>query len=203
MLICPMKCVPSFYGVGYGGKMVQSSIIASILFYFYLFIILYLFYLFILVVPGLSCGRWAPWLRLVGSLVAAGGLLSCDMWTLSCGVHVGSSSLTRDRTRIPCIGRQILNHWATREVPASILFSTDYMPSRVLKETESHVVKELASSNCHKQKEYLANAMILLFKVFQYFNCLDQMCYCLFLTVLGYSNAQQEMRRTQISLVIG
>ena len=58
--------------------MVQSSIIASILFYFYLFIILYLFYLFILVVPGLSCGRWAPWLRLVGSLVAAGGLLSCD-----------------------------------------------------------------------------------------------------------------------------
>ena len=30
--------------------------------------------------------------------------------------HVGSSK-TRDRTYVPCIGRQILNHWATREVP--------------------------------------------------------------------------------------
>ena len=27
------------------------------------------------------------------------------------------SSPTRDRTRVPCIGRQILNHWTTREVP--------------------------------------------------------------------------------------
>ena len=30
--------------------------------------------------------------------------------------HVGSSR-TRDRTRVPCTGRQILNHCATREVP--------------------------------------------------------------------------------------
>ena len=29
--------------------------------------------------------------------------------------HVGSSR-TRDRTRVPCIGRRILNHCATREV---------------------------------------------------------------------------------------
>ena len=29
--------------------------------------------------------------------------------------HVGSSQ-TRDRTRVPCIGRRILNHCATREV---------------------------------------------------------------------------------------
>ena len=27
------------------------------------------------------------------------------------------SPQTRDQTRVPCIGRQILNHWATREVP--------------------------------------------------------------------------------------
>ena len=32
--------------------------------------------------------------------------------------HVGSSR-TRDRTCVPCIGRQILNHWTTREVPFS------------------------------------------------------------------------------------
>ena len=37
-------------------------------------------------------------------LVVAGGLLSCGMRTLSCGMHVGSSSLTRDQSRAPCIG---------------------------------------------------------------------------------------------------
>ena len=35
------------------------------------------------------------------------------MWDLS--------SLTRDRTRVPCIGRQILNHWTTREVLPTFL----------------------------------------------------------------------------------
>ena len=39
------------------------------------------------------------WLCLV--LIAAGGLLSCGMRTLSCGMHVGSSSLTRDQTWAP------------------------------------------------------------------------------------------------------
>ena len=36
--------------------------------------------------------------------------------------HVGSSQ-TRARTRVPCIGRQTLNHCATREAPISFLFS--------------------------------------------------------------------------------
>ena len=31
--------------------------------------------------------------------------------------HVGSSSLTRDRTWAPALGAQSLNHWASREVP--------------------------------------------------------------------------------------
>ena len=35
--------------------------------------------------------------------------------------HVGSSQ-TRARTRVPCIGRQILNHCATREAQTSILY---------------------------------------------------------------------------------
>ena len=30
--------------------------------------------------------------------------------------HVESSP-TRDQTHVPCIGKQILNHWTTREVP--------------------------------------------------------------------------------------
>ena len=32
------------------------------------------------------------------------------------------SSRTRAWTRVPCIGRRILNHWATREVPRMRLF---------------------------------------------------------------------------------
>ena len=36
-----------------------------------------------------SCGRWAP--------------LLWNAKTLSCGMHVGSSSLTRDLTQAPCI----------------------------------------------------------------------------------------------------
>ena len=43
--------------------------------------------------------------------------LSCGMWTLSCGTHGGSSSLTRDRTGPPVLGAQSLNHWTTRKVP--------------------------------------------------------------------------------------
>ena len=37
--------------------------------------------------------------------------------------HVGSSQ-TRARTRVPCIGRQILNHYATREAPPFVFLSS-------------------------------------------------------------------------------
>ena len=40
----------------------------------------------------------------MGSLVVVYELLSRGMRTLSCSMHVRSSSLTRDRTRAPCIG---------------------------------------------------------------------------------------------------
>ena len=39
---------------------------------------------------------------------ALGAQLPCGTWDLS--------SLTMDGTRVPCIGRRILNHWTTREV---------------------------------------------------------------------------------------
>ena len=42
------------------------------------------------------------WLHQI--LVEAPGLPSCGMRTLSCSMHVGSSSLTRDWTQAPCIG---------------------------------------------------------------------------------------------------
>ena len=43
-----------------------------------------------------------------GSVVATRASFPCGMWDLS--------SPTRDGTRVPCIGRRSLNHWATREV---------------------------------------------------------------------------------------
>ena len=43
------------------------------------------------------------------------------------------SFLTRDRTHVPCIGRQIPNHWTTKEVPLiSSFFSPSTLPSLYL-----------------------------------------------------------------------
>ena len=52
----------------------------------------------------------------VASVFAAYGLVA--PW------HVGSSQ-TRDRTRVSCIGRQSLIHWATREVWKQGVLTTD------------------------------------------------------------------------------
>ena len=43
------------------------------------------------------------------------GFSSCSSWGLAALRHV-ESSWTRNRTHVPCIGRGILNHQATREV---------------------------------------------------------------------------------------
>ena len=37
--------------------------------------------------------------------------------------HVGSSSLTRDRTWAPALGAWSLSHWTTRQVPVSAFFA--------------------------------------------------------------------------------
>ena len=58
---------------------------------------------------GSSCTifHWSVW----ASLVAAHGF-SC-IWDLSSPIG--------DQTGVPCIGRQILSHWASREVPGSTI----------------------------------------------------------------------------------
>ena len=45
----------------------------------------------------------------------------CGMWDLS--------FLTRHQTCIPCIARQILNHWTTREVQSTHTFMNDFKPT--------------------------------------------------------------------------
>ena len=55
------------------------------------------------------------------SVVAAFGLGSCGLWArqLWCSGLVARGQVgsfwNRDQTRVPCTGRWILNHWATRE----------------------------------------------------------------------------------------
>ena len=82
-----------------------------------------------------SCGKRGPLfimvrgpLTITASLVAEHRLQTRRL--SNCGSraqlhprHVGSSQ-TRARTRVPCIGRQILNHCATWEAPASYLLNT-------------------------------------------------------------------------------
>ena len=62
------------------------------------------------------CGAWAPGAQT--SVGVARGLWSAGSAAMahgpSCSAHVGSSQ-TRARTGVPCIGRQTLNHCATRE----------------------------------------------------------------------------------------
>ena len=65
-----------------------------------------------------SCGTWAQQLWLTGS---RGQALQLWRMGLVAPRHMGSSR-TRARTCVPCIGRQILNHCATREVPLILNF---------------------------------------------------------------------------------
>ena len=58
----------------------------------------------------------------VGSFTVAHGLSGCGVGAqLLCGTWA-LSSLTRDPSEVPCIARQILNHWTTRKVPKETVF---------------------------------------------------------------------------------
>ena len=72
--------------------------------------------------PGLSLlwllSLWSTGSRTHSSCSSRGlelRLSSCGCMGLVAPEHV-KSSWTRDQIHVPCFGRQILNHWATREV---------------------------------------------------------------------------------------
>ena len=109
-----------------------------IMVYFCLFI--YLFILF-LAALGLRCwlrafsrfakrgllSGYGAWASRCGGLSCCGaqalgrlGFSSCGTWAYL--QHVGSS-WTRYQTRVPCTGRQILNHCTPREAPSFLLIS--------------------------------------------------------------------------------
>ena len=61
-----------------------------------------------------------PRLESTGSVVLTHGLVTSQ--------DVGSSSPTRDQTRVSCIGRPILNHCTTREASHTYLYHLVYFP---------------------------------------------------------------------------
>ena len=93
------------------------------LFYFYLFY----FYIWLrqVLVEALGIFHCTAGFSLVVacgfffSLVEARGLSSCGMRAYLPRGMWNLSSPTRDRTHVPCIGRRILYHWTTRQVPIS------------------------------------------------------------------------------------
>ena len=93
-----------------------------------------------------SCGSQAQQLWLAGSRVQAQKLWRMALVALQ---HVGSSQ-TRVQTHVPCIGRQILNHCATREVPSQFferkstkMFTQNYGTER---SSNLYQVTQLANS---------------------------------------------------------
>ena len=77
-----------------------------------------------------SCGKWGPlFIAVCGPLIIAASLVAEHRLQTrrlrNCGSRaqllrgMWDHSQTRARTRVPCIGRQILNHCATREAQAA------------------------------------------------------------------------------------
>ena len=69
---------------------------------------------------------WLHWVFVVacGILLASLGIFavahrsrSCGMWAQLLHGAWDRSSPTKEWTNVPCVARQILNHWPTREVP--------------------------------------------------------------------------------------
>ena len=81
-----------------------------------------------------SCGSWALERRLSSCSLRAQQLCRTG---LVAPLHVGSSR-TRDRTRVPCIGRWILNHCATTEAPFGI-FSDALLSRETPRSSSSHI----------------------------------------------------------------
>ena len=68
-----------------------------------------------------DCGTWAPQLQLPGSRARAQQLWHTDL----VGPWLVGSSQIRGWTHVPCIGRWILYHWATREAPENLIYFYD------------------------------------------------------------------------------
>ena len=111
---------------------------------------------------SLQCVGFSLWwlLLLWGTGSRSADFSSCGAWAqqswhtgLVAPWHVGSS-WTRDRSCVPCIGKQILNHCATREVPYLTVLSVCFSCCcQILRDF-------LCRQSCHLQ---IATVLFLLF----------------------------------------
>ena len=91
---------------------------------------------FYLIASGLGCGTWDlprsmqdPSLLFMDSAIVVHGVSSCSTRALFLWGSWDLSSLTKDQTPDPCLARQILDHWTTREVPSSSCwYRTPFFP---------------------------------------------------------------------------
>ena len=98
--------------------MLKMSEITSCLSFVFCFFFNFLFIYLFMAVLGLRCGMGDLYLK---SLL---NLLQCCFCFIFCFFWPGGMwglTPTRDQTHTPCIRRQSLNHWTTREVPHGIL----------------------------------------------------------------------------------
>ena len=84
---------------------------------------------------ALCCCTWGLFSSCGVQASCCGGFYCCRVWAVgwrgfsSCGTWAEfpmyvESSWTRDQTHVPCIGRQILNHWTTRKVTTFLIISS-------------------------------------------------------------------------------
>ena len=84
---------------------------------------------------ALCCCTWGLFSSCGVQASCCGGFYCCRVWAVgwrgfsSCGTWAEfpmyvESSWTRDQTHVPCIGRQILIHCTTREVPTGTVLNT-------------------------------------------------------------------------------
>ena len=100
---------------------------------------------------------------------------SCDAWILSCLRHVESSQ-TRDQTPVPCIGRQILIHYTTKEVLELVLICDIRTESNMIlflpsgASLISSLEKCLFNSLVHFESNWFI-VVVELWGFFTYFGC--------------------------------
>ena len=154
------------------GYVAHHSFFLFSLFFFKIYFIIYLFILFylFLAVLGLSCGAqaslqlWRAGVFLFSSCgTQASGLVGsvvCSMQALqlrrtssvvvahglSCPRHVGSQFPDQRSNPVPCIVRQILYYWTTREVPVYLLNDIKCMLDLISSRDQSFDFKILRSS---------------------------------------------------------
>ena len=103
-----------------------------------------------------SCGTRAQQLWLMGSRVRAWQLWHTG---LIAPRHVGSSQATA-QTRVPCTGRRILNHCATRDVP-------DMSSFRQLQHRKTHVYFPLSFMSFKKIFKIIIISFVILYILFK------------------------------------